>query len=150
MSSSTSRVFATLRASSLRFLVDTNILISAALFPAGKVASVLSYVLESHTVVISSYSLLECDAVFARKFPDKKAALEVFLADTEFELFQTPDAFTESNFPTIRDPKDLPILASAVLADVDILLTGDKDFQDLSLKKPLVFTPSAYFDLIQQ
>ncbi|MFZ4616999.1 MAG: putative toxin-antitoxin system toxin component, PIN family [Rectinemataceae bacterium] len=149
MSSSTSRAFETQRENSLRFLVDTNILISAALFPSGKVAVVFSHILESHTLVISSYSLSECTTVFAKKFPDKKVALEAFLKETHFELYQTAQEIKKADFPSIRDSKDLPILASAILAEVDILLTGDKDFQGLSLKRPLVFSPSAYFDLIQ-
>lgn len=146
---STSRASVTLKESSLRLLVDTNILISAALFPHGKVAAVFSHILESHTLVISSYSLSECKTVFAKKFPDKKVALDTFLGDFQFELFQTPQEINRTDFPSIRDSKDLPILASAILAEVDILLTGDKDFLGLSLKKPLVFSPSAYFDLIE-
>jgi hypothetical protein len=44
----------------------------------------------------------------------------------------------------------VPILASAILCAVDILLTGDKDFQNIPLKKPIIFTPSEYFDLIKE
>jgi len=132
----------------VRILVDTNILISAALFPNGKVACVLDYLFETHTVVISSYSLQECEQVFIRKFPAKLSVLHRFLADIEYEHFDTPANPDPMLFPQIRDAGDVPILASAILADVDILISGDKDFEDLNMKKPLVFTPQKYFDLI--
>jgi mRNA-degrading endonuclease HigB of HigAB toxin-antitoxin module len=64
---------------------------------------VFSHILESHTLVISSYSLSECNTVFAKKFPDKKVALEAFLKETQFELYQTPQEILKSDFPSIRD-----------------------------------------------
>lgn len=132
----------------MRILVDTNILISAALFPEGKVACVLDYLFETHTVVIASYSLKECEQVFVRKFPAKLSVLYRFLADIDYERFDTPVNPDPSLYPHIRDAKDVPILASAILADVDVLISGDKDFEDLNMKRPLVFTPQQYFDLI--
>ena len=42
----------------------------------------------------------------------------------------------------------MPVLVSAILSDSDILITGDKDFEDVKIDKPLIFTPSKYFELI--
>lgn len=131
-------------------LVDTNIIISAALFPAGKVARVLDYLFETHTVVIASYSVQECVQVFTRKFPAKLSVLHRFLADIDYERFETPTNLDPRLFPHIRDAGDVPILASAILADVDVLISGDKDFEGLAMKRPLVFTPQQYFDLINR
>jgi len=133
----------------LKFLIDTNILISAALFPNGKVSFVLSHILESHKLIISSYSLVECKTVFARKFTDKMDILIAFLKEIDFETYQTPTEIDRLKFPYIRDEKDLPILVSAILSDADILLTGDKDFQSIPHERPIIFTPSEYFDLIE-
>jgi len=134
----------------LRFLADTNVLISSALFPDGKVSKVLSYILETHDLVLCSFSIEEAKAVFDRKFPEKVSSLDRFLKGIEFELFQTPSTIDSKAFPTLRDPKDIPILASAILSGVDILLTGDKDFQDIDIEKPLIFTPSEYLSLIEK
>lgn len=49
----------------MRVFVDTNIVISAMLFPNGKVAKVFSHLLEKHTVIISSYTKEECVQVFS-------------------------------------------------------------------------------------
>jgi hypothetical protein len=40
------------------------------------------------------------------------------------------------------------ILASAILANVDILITGDKDFCPVNRDRPLIFTPRQYYNLI--
>ena len=134
----------------MRILVDTNILISAALFPNGKVSLVLSHLFETHTVVIASYSIEECKQVFLRKFPDKLSALDSFLADIDYELFETPKKINKNKFPFIRDVYDLPILASAIISDVDVLITGDKDFDDIKLSKPLIFTPNKYYEFLNK
>lgn len=49
----------------MRVFDDTNIVISAMLFPNGKVAKVFSHLLEKHTVIIFSYTKEECVQVFS-------------------------------------------------------------------------------------
>ena len=132
----------------MRVFVDTNVIISAMLFPTGKVAKVFAHLLEKHTVIISSYTKEESREVFEKKFPAKIAQLDIFFNGISFEEFTTPDKFDEEKYPKIRDIKDLPVLVSAILSDSDILLTGDKDFEDIKIDKPLIFTPTEYFELI--
>ena len=132
----------------MRVFVDTNIIISAILFPNAKVAKVFSHVIEKHTVIIASYIKEECKEVFEKKFPLKKEQLNIFFNGIRFEEFKTPEKIDEKKYPEIRDIKDLPVLVSAILSDSDILITGDKDFEDIKIDKPLIFTPSKYFELI--
>ena len=132
----------------MRVFVDTNIVISAMLFPNGKVAKVFSHLLEKHTVIISSYTREECIEVFEKKFPSKMKELEIFFDGINFEEVKSPEKFDEKKYPKIRDIKDLPVLVSAILSDADVLLTGDKDFEDIKIDKPLIFTPSKYYELI--
>ncbi len=133
----------------MRVFVDTNIVISALLFPNGKTAKVFSHLLRKHTVIISSYTREECKEVFEKKFPTKMKQLEIFFNGINFEEFATPDKIDRQKYPNMRDVKDLPILASAILSDSDILLTGDKDFADVKIDRPLIFTPTRYFELIE-
>ena len=133
----------------MRVFVDTNIVISALLFPNGKTAKVFSHLLRKHTVIISSYTREECKEVFEKKFPTKMKQLEIFFNGINFEEFATPDKIDRQKYPNMRDVKDLPVLASAILSDSDILLTGDKDFADVKIDKPLIFTPTRYFELIE-
>jgi len=50
----------------------------------------------------------------------------------------------------IRDIKDLPILVSAILSDSDVMITGDKDFDEIKTDKSLIFTPNKYYELIDR
>ena len=134
----------------MRVFVDTNIVISAILFPNGKTAGVFSHLLAKHTVIISSYTREESEEVFKKKFPLKKELLDIFFDGISFEEFKSPEEIDEKQYPKIRDIKDLPILVSAILSDSDILITGDKDFEDIKIDKPLIFTPTKYFDLIEE
>lgn len=134
----------------MRVFVDANIVISAILFPNGKVASVFSHLLEKHTVIISSYTKEECIEVFQKKFPTKLEQIDIFFNGINFEEFKSPAHFDEKKYPKIRDIKDLPVLVSAILSDADVLITGDKDFEDVKIDKPLIFSPANYFELIKK
>ena len=79
----------------MRIFIDSNIVISAILFPDGKVAKVFSHLLESHTVIISSYTKEECKKVFENKFPFKKELLGIFFDGITFEEFKNPDTIDE-------------------------------------------------------
>jgi putative PIN family toxin of toxin-antitoxin system len=126
----------------MRILADTNIIISAILFPNSVVARVWSHIIECHHVLISKYSIGELKAVFQRKFPDNIGVLQHFLARLACEIVDAEQPDTE--IPPIRDKTDLPILIAAIAADADILLTGDKDFTNIPLNKPVVMSPSAF------
>jgi len=57
-----------------------------------------------------------------------------------FELIYTPKRIEPSEYPSIRDRKDLPILVSAILSDIDIFITGDEDFHTVDIDKPQIIT----------
>ena len=70
----------------------------------------------------------------------------MFLSKLSFELVYTPADINSASYPNIRDKEDLPILVSALLSDVDILITGDKDFFELEIDKPEIISPRDYLD----
>lgn len=47
----------------------------------------------------------------------------------------------------IRDAKDQPILNAAILSDVDVILTGDKDFLSLDMEHPRCMTASQFLEM---
>lgn len=51
----------------------------------------------------------------------------------------------KQNLFQIRDESDYPILYTAILEDVDILITGDKDFLDIEIERPEILTPAQFF-----
>lgn len=48
--------------------------------------------------------------------------------------------YVVDDLPEIRDPKDSPILAAAVMEYVDVFVTGDKDFLVLDIDMPEIVT----------
>ena len=70
--------------------------------------------------------------------------MDVFLSKIPFELERTPEKLPKHNLFTIRDPEDEKVLYSAISANVDILITGDKDFAEVVIKKPVILTPTQF------
>jgi putative PIN family toxin of toxin-antitoxin system len=126
----------------MRILVDTNILISALLFPNSRPAKALIYISENHDMVLCDRNLYELRDVLRRKAPNSLPDAEVLLAELSYELI--PAAYNAQKL--IRDVKDQPILDAAIVADVDIILTGDKDFLALDMQHPKCITVSQFFE----
>ncbi|MCL4442197.1 MAG: putative toxin-antitoxin system toxin component, PIN family [Firmicutes bacterium] len=125
----------------MRILIDTNVIISALLFPESIPAKALARVFEFHRLVLCQNVIDELRIVFSRKFAHKLRVLDDFLKNSAFELIYTPSTIDPSYYRSIRDSTDLPILVSAILGDVDIIISGDKDFTATELDKPLILTP---------
>jgi predicted nucleic acid-binding protein len=51
-----------------------------------------------------------------------------------------------SLYPKIRDIDDFPILAAAIESNVDILITGDKDFDEIIIDRPRIMKPRKFAD----
>jgi len=125
-------------------MFDTNILVSAGLFRSSRLAALAERVSDEHTLVLSSQIIDELRMVMDMKFPHKKAACEAFLNKLSFEMVLTPRYVDPSIYPRIRDKSDYPILASAIIADVDVFITGDKDFLALDVERPEILTISQF------
>lgn len=69
--------------------------------------------------------------------------MDHFLTVLPFRYVYTPDEMDEDLFE-IRDEMDYPVLYSAIVEDVDILITGDKDFSDIDIEKPEILTPNEF------
>lgn len=70
----------------MKILVDTNILISAVLFPCSKPTKALVYIAENHEMVLCDQNLAELREVLSRKAPQTLPDAEVLLAELSFEL----------------------------------------------------------------
>lgn len=127
----------------MRIMLDTNVLISMILFPGNRFTRMLEYITQQHTLVLSSFVVDELLAVADRKFPTKRDAIDRFLARLGYELVYTPHNMQAGLF-TIRDMNDYPVLYTAIVEDVDILITGDKDFTDISIERPEILTPTDF------
>jgi putative PIN family toxin of toxin-antitoxin system len=130
-----------------RVFVDTNVLISAMTSKASVSRKLLLLLSEEHQLIICSYSIEEVSRVLSKKFPDKLAEWDQLLTRLEFELTYTPSDFSAFEVPHIRDPKDLPILVSAKVAQPDIIVTGDLDFRTPEIEEYFtVMTPADFLN----
>ena len=128
----------------MEVMLDTNVLFSAILFPSERMNALFAALTKKHSIVLCSYSLEELYRVTERKARQKMPAVEVFLQKLPYRLTNTPRTDLIDVDFNLRDAADYPILQSALLADVDILLTGDRDFDDMELDRPEIMSPSEF------
>lgn len=129
----------------MRIMLDTNVLISALLFPGSKMDAMMNCIFTQHQLVLSSYVVDELKRVVRKKFPNKEPAINKLLMMMSFEYVYTSNDM-ESGLFDIRDGKDYPVLYTAIIEDVDILVTGDKDFSDIDVERPEIMTPAEFME----
>lgn len=130
----------------MRVLIDTNVLISAALN-----ANSVPYQAYVKAVTYPNHGLI-CEQnvdgmkrIFNKKFPNRLAALDRFLSVALLTMELVPIPTDEDIAELkIRDVKDRPILRAAMEAGADVLLTGDKDFLESGLERPAIMTPAEF------
>ena len=127
-----------------RYVLDTNILISAALMP-GKPFQVLQHVLETSVVIFSNETFEEILTRLMRPEFDRyisQATRQRFLTDLEAVADWT--AITGA-LRACRDADDDKILETALAAGAECIVIGD---QDLLLLHPFqgvaIMTPEAF------
>ena len=81
-----------------------------------------------------------------RKFKKKRKFLDRFFMELPFELVYTPKELDLNEFPEMRDVKDSPILATAIMEGVDVFRTGDKDVLVLGVETPEMLTMKDYWE----
>ena len=129
----------------MRVMLDTNVLISAIIFPNDRMEALIYKAAVEYQLVLSSYIVDELLDVVRRKFPSKLRDIDLFLARLPYELVYTPIKLS-GDFFNIRDKDDYPILYSAIVEDVDLFITGDDDFFDVDIEKPEIITPSVFLE----
>ncbi len=128
----------------MRVMIDTNVLVSALLFRNSQMSQLIEKLTDEHEIVLCTHIINELHRVFEEKFSHKKKVLEHFLSIFPYDLFYTPRSIDTSDYPSIRDKTDLPVLVSAILADVDVIITGDCDFHEVDIKRPEVLKPADF------
>jgi putative PIN family toxin of toxin-antitoxin system len=129
----------------MEIMVDSNIIVSAILFPNSIVAKVFDFILDNHTLVLCDYIINEVENVFLEKFPHRMNEMKKLIGRLKYRRFN----FEKSNisvYPRIRDINDFPILIAAIESNADIFITGDKDFDEISIDKPIIMKPRKFAD----
>ena len=128
----------------MKVMLDTNIFISMIFFPSAQTRELAKKLTDTHQIVVCDYVIEELRLVTDRKFPAKRMFLDRFFMELPFELVYTPKALNLSGFPEMRDTKDSPILATAIMEGIDVFVTGDKDFLVLDVEMPEIVTMAEF------
>lgn len=133
----------------MRILIDTNVLISAALSANGTPfqAYIKATSYPNHGLICEQ-NVDEMKRIFNKKFPQRLESLNKFLSIALLTLELVPIP-TDENLSElqIRDVNDRPILRAAINAKADILLTGDKDFLESGLENPVIMPPVGFLNM---
>jgi len=128
----------------VKIVLDTNVLISAFIFPGGPPEEVYRAVLEGRLELVTSRPLLlEFGRVLTAKFgwatePAKQAARQV----AKIGQVVTP---TESVREIVADPADDRVLEAALAGDADIIVSGDRHLLRLrSWRGIRILSPSEF------
>lgn len=123
----------------MKILIDTNILISAIVFRGRPRETLIALRADGHSLFVSEYIEQELQRIFRRKWPGR--AENLFQEYLSLGLQRLPSA--PETYGALRDSNDIPILSDAVFYDMDIILTGDKDFLEADLTRPKALSISA-------
>lgn len=133
----------------MKIFADTNVLVSA--FTArGLCADLLEIILADHQLITGEIVLNEFNRVLIEKLNvprDKVDKTLLFLRKYHIELI--PDKPSDIK---VRDEDDRWVLESALRAEADILVTGDKDLLVLSkeISQIKIISPRGFWDLLKE
>lgn len=130
----------------MKVLIDSNVIISAALNSDGAPASafILAVSKPNHAVVCEQ-TIDEVLEVIAKKFPEKLSDFEEFFSLMKLivEIVPVPKRISAKE-KLIRDDTDKTILRAAIAAKADVILTGDKDFLESGIENPRMLGPADF------
>ncbi len=131
--------------SSPRCVVDTNVIISAALFERSTPYRVVELLLSEGHFLVSAETIAELERQLRRpkfdrytSWDDREALIEVIQA-------KTVEVRVTERITACRDPKDDKFLDVAVAGEADALITGDADllvlhpFRGIPILRPADF-----------
>jgi len=113
----------------VKIFLDSNVILSGLISDRGAprlILDILSLGLPVLRGVTGRYNLTEIERNVAGKLPAARSVLNECLPRMNLEIVFLPFSDEMEPFRGIVDDKDLPVLASAVIAKADYFLTGDK------------------------
>ena len=131
---------------SRRLVLDTNVLLSALVFPAGSLAW-LRHAWQSDTVRPLASRDTTSELIRVLHYPKFRLTRDERedLLDDYLPSCETVPVPASIEVPECRDPLDRPFLELALAGGADALLTGDKDLLALAGRFPVpILAPAAF------
>jgi predicted nucleic acid-binding protein len=115
----------------LRVMVDANVLVAGMGWPRWPYALLQHAVAGDFQLVLSPFVIEEAQRHLGRIAPHALPRFQTFLALSEYEAIEDPTSemiATHQNL--VRDAKDIPVALAAMQAEVDCLISSDKDLTE--------------------
>jgi putative PIN family toxin of toxin-antitoxin system len=131
----------------VKVVLDTNVLLSGLMAPAGTPGRILAAWFEARfDVAMSIEQLAEIGRALGypkirRKLKWDEQRIEQFIRQLYIRAEVVDLRSTSVEIP--RDPRDTPILATLIAAGADVLVSGDRDLLELRGKYPIQ-TPAEF------
>lgn len=132
----------------MRIFLDTNVIVAAYEWQNGVCAKVYDMVYRNHDLTTSEKVIAESARILSEKFQVPEELTTIFIEELrENDVAPEPSKAYDVAFPD-NDQEDPLILASAIAAGVDVLVTGDKAFRsvDESVPELDIRTPREFLD----
>jgi putative PIN family toxin of toxin-antitoxin system len=131
----------------VKVVLDTNVLL-AAFAARGLCEAVFEACLASHEIILSEHILGELQRHLRGKFEVPGRQVDAILA----YLRENATVVTPAKVPAgaCRDRTDLAVLGTALAAEADCLVTGDRDLLDLKAFRGIpLLSPRAFHDRLR-
>ena len=130
-----------------RFVLDTNLLVSAALFKQSVARQAFEKVLTTGKILLSDALQAEVSEVLLRNKFDRYVSLETRLRFLSGFISLSMVVEISERIQVCRDPKDDMVLETAVNGQADTIITGDQDLLVLHpFRQIAVLSPRAFLD----
>ena|SRR5579872_1829483 len=128
-----------------RIVIDTNVLVSAALSKHSTPRKVLSIVLEHHSLLVSEETLAELEEVFDRPKLNRYSRIEDRINLLRTLIDKSIIVAINSHITDCPDPEDNKFLELAVDGKATYILSGDRDLLDMNPYRGIRIIPAAEF-----
>ena len=127
----------------MKVFLDTNVLASA-LTTRGLCAELFEVVLQSHELLISDPVLKELERILPDKLGQSESITKGFMSLLRSEGFLITN---DHPVPSLPDPDDEPIVASALAGGAMVFVTGDKALLKLETIEQLpIISPREFWE----
>lgn len=131
----------------MKLVLDSNVVV-AAFASRGLCHELFELCLEDHHLVLSDFLLEECRRVLREKIglPDETVSEIIDFLREEAEIVEPRDVAPDD----LGDPDDRPVLGTALSAQVECLVTGDRDLLALETFRTIpIHSPRSFWEQLQ-
>ena len=129
----------------MKIIFDTNVLVSA-FMTGGNCCDVIDHSIDGHRLYYTNFIIDEFKKVFKDNFHYPETVIYQFIRFINKFFIEGDSAPAVDN--VCRDPKDNQLIADAVINNIEVIITGDKDLLDLKTCKGVkIISPKEYWKL---